>query len=98
MKIIVRVLALLSVCLFCTVANAKNWDSYMKFLDGNPVVEGATYKGFKDGYAQIIVSIPERRVECCGRNHVLGGEKITDLTYNIRWQYRMEGGSWSDFM
>lgn len=98
MKIIVRVLALLSVCLFCTVANADNWDSYMKFLDGNPVVEGATYKGFKDGYAQIIVSIPERRVECCGRNHVLGGEKITDLTYNIRWQYRMEGGSWSDFM
>ena len=98
MKIIVRVLALLSVCLFCTVANAKNWDSYMKFLDGNPVVEGATYKGFKDGYAQIIVSIPERRVECCGRNHVLGGEKITDLTYNIRWQYRMEGGSWNDFM
>jgi len=97
MKIIVRVLALLSVCLFCTVANADNWDSYMKFLDGNPEVTGATYDGFENGSAKINVTIPSRTVECRGRNHFWGGERITNLTYNIRWQYRIENGSWSDY-
>lgn len=98
MKKIVRVLALLSVCLFCTVAKAKNWDPYMKFLDGNPVVKEAIYNGIENGSAKIKVNIPSRTVEICGKNSFMNfGAKIKSLTYTIRWQSRMENGSWSDF-
>lgn len=96
MKNLLRIVALLSVCLVSFVARGANWDSYLK-VKTDPYIT-ATFNDVSDeSTATFTIFTPEIEVEGRGRNHLFGGERIRTLTYELKWQYRYGNGSWQTF-
>lgn len=98
---IIRVVALLQLFFCFSVANAT--DSFLRWEDGSvsitiddrvvPKTPNST--GFDETFS-ILVSSNEKKIQCRGADGLFKRNEIYYLRYDLRWQYRVENGSWID--
>lgn len=78
------------------IANAT--ESKLYFKDGEPQITSVNLNttGAFDETANFTISTPSAKVECRGHDGLFVRNQIISLTYDLRWQYKIENEAWTD--
>ncbi len=93
---------------YCQRDRGQFWASNFQLKDGNPSIEGVEIKKIEEEKAVVSIYSPSKVVSCRGskkgktnnssgyNNSVPLTSYIEKLTYDIRWQYKIESEEWKD--